>query len=200
MGDSKPSELTPAIVVKTMQMGRLPRRDMARLLGCDVGTIIKYENTGILNAQKKGNANVYVVWDAVMAVITALRETAAGRSKDDAVQDLEAQKLQADVDLKRARAKKAVLEADEIEGKLHSAEDVEAVLTDLVFATRSALLALPGRLAVDLAVTSSAKEVSVRIEHEATAILDELSRYKYDPAEFRRRIRERGNGNADDED
>ena len=37
------------------------------------------------------------------------------------------------------------------EGTMHRAEDVEAMTTDLVFSIRSALMAMPGRLAVDTA-------------------------------------------------
>jgi len=197
----KQAELTPALVVKTMKLGQLPRKEMSQLLGCDVNTIIKYESSGTLVAKRKGNLNVFAVWESITAVVTALRASAAGRSKDEAMQSLEEEKLKADVKLKQARASKAQLELDEFEGKLHSAEDVEAVMTDHVFAVRGSLLALPGRLAVDLAVVTSPKEVSVRIEQEINAILDELSGYEYSPGEFKRRLSERNNGSTDtDED
>ncbi|MBQ2361997.1 MAG: hypothetical protein II287_00115, partial [Bacteroidaceae bacterium] len=44
----------------------------------------------------------------------------------------------------------------ELEGKMHRSEDVEAVMTDLVYTIRSMLMALPGRLAVDVVSTKTA--------------------------------------------
>ena len=173
---------------------------MAKLLSCDVNTLIKYENAGTLSPRKKGSMNVYRVWDSIVSVVVALRGIASGRTKDELMQELEQAKLQAEVDLKRARANKAMLEADEAEGKMHRAEDVEAATNEMVFAIRSALLSLPGRLAVDCATLTTPKACSVRIAKEVKAILEELSGYDYDPLEYRRMVSERGNGRREEED
>ena len=84
-----------------------------------------------------------------------------------------------------------MLQLNELEGKMHRSEDVEAVMTDLVYAIRSMLIALPGRLAVDVSSTTSAQEASEVIKKEVYKILDELSEYKYNPEEYAKRVRER---------
>ena len=53
------------------------------------------------------------------------------------------------------------------------------------------ILALPGRLAMDIAEVSNANEASAMIRKECHAILNELAQYQYDPEEYRRRVRER---------
>ena len=95
-----------------------------------------------------------------------------------------------------------MLQLNELEGKMHRSEDVEAVMTDLVYAIRSMLIALPGRLAVDVSSVTSAQEASEVIKKEVYKILNELSEYKYNPEEYARRVREREGwtNRADDEE
>ena len=106
--------------------------------------------------------------------------------------------------MKKAKARIAELELDELEGRMHSADDVEAMTTDLCLAVRSALLSMPGQLAVDVAESTDAAEISEIIKATVNDILDELSRYEYDPDEYRRRVRERQgwleNRSADEDD
>jgi hypothetical protein len=78
-----------------------------------------------------------------------------------------------------------------MEGSMHRSEDVEAMTSDLATVIRSMLMALPGRLAVDLAEMQNPAEVSERVKHEVYAIMEELAHYKYDPNEYRRRVRDR---------
>lgn len=79
----------------------------------------------------------------------------------------------------------------ELEGTMHRSEDVEAVMTDLVYNIRSMLIALPGRLAVDVVAAQTAAEASEIIRAEVYKILEELAAYKYDPEEYARRVRDR---------
>ena len=53
------------------------------------------------------------------------------------------------------------------------------------------IIALPGRLAVDVANVSTAAEASDLIRSEAYKILEELANYRYDPDVYARRVRER---------
>ena len=61
----------------------------------------------------------------------------------------------------------AALQLKELEGTMHRSEDVEAVMTDLVYNIRSMLIALPGRLAVDVVAAQTAAEASEIIRAEA---------------------------------
>lgn len=123
--------------------------------------------------------------------IKFLSDKANGREKKTSIVNKEEAKLQAEVDIKQAKAKIIQLNLDELEGRLHAAEDVEAMTTDLVLNVRSALLSMPGQLAVDVAEVTDPAECSEIINKVVIDILDDLSRYQYDPNEYRRRVRER---------
>ena len=56
---------------------------------------------------------------------------------------------------------------------------------------RSMLVALPGRLAVDVSSAATAAEASDIIRAEVYKILEELAGYKYDPEVYARRVRDR---------
>jgi hypothetical protein len=75
-------------------------------------------------------------------------------------------------------------------------------MTDIVYTIRSMIMALPGRLAVDVAGAASAAEASEIIRTEVYKILEELAGFKYDPEEYARRVREREGWSdpSDDED
>ena len=97
----------------------------------------------------------------------------------------------ADVTLKVAKAQIAKLEADELSGKMHRSEDVAAMTEDLVYAIRGALMALPGRLAVDVCDVNTPVEASEVIRKEVYAVMGELSQYRYDPQKYEERVRAR---------
>ena len=103
----------------------------------------------------------------------------------------EADKLRAEADLKQAKAKIAEMQLKELEGTMHRSEDVAAVMDDLVFTIRGMIVALPGRLAMDVAQAGSASEASAIIRAECNKVLNELANYKYDPEEYQRRVRDR---------
>ena len=103
----------------------------------------------------------------------------------------EADKLRAEADLKQSKAKIAELQLKELEGKMHRSEDVEAMTNDLVYTARSMIMALPGRLAMDVVQAGSANEASALIRAECYKILNELAGYQYDPEAYRRRVRDR---------
>ena len=114
---------------------------------------------------------------------------------------LEERKTDAEATLKEAKAEIAQLELKELLGKMHRSEDVEAMTTDLVYAIRGALTALPGRLAVDVIRAGSAAEASAVIRCEVNKILEELAAYRYDPEAYARRVSERtGMENEENED
>lgn len=65
-------------------------------------------------------------------------------------------------------------------------------------------MALPGRLAVDVAVVKKPAEAAEIIRKEVHAIMRELANYRYDPEKYEERVRERrkweaGGGDIDDE-
>lgn len=128
----------------------------------------------------------------VQAYIKHLSDKANGKEQKstDTVQ-AESDKLRAEADLKQSKAKIAEMQLKELEGTMHRSEDVEAMTSDLVYTVRSMIMALPGRLAMDVIQAGTAAEASAIIRAECYKILDELSNYKYDPEAYQRRVRDR---------
>lgn len=165
---------------------------VAKLFGLTVRRIQQLTQDGVLATEKvEGNKRRYDLLQTVQKYIGYLQEKVAkkGESKDDAQN--ESRKIKADADLRAAKAEIAEMELKELRGEMHRSEDVEAMTTDLVFTIRSMILALPGRLAIDLAPLNKPAEISERIKQEVNALLLELSNYKYDADAYRKRVRER---------
>ena len=168
---------------------------IAKLFDVTVRRIQQLTQDGVLKTIEvtENNRKVrrYDLMPTIQAYIKYLSDKAYGREQKESVSNKEEEKLQAEVDIKKAKAKIAQLELDELEGRMHSAEDVESMTTDLCLAVRSALLSMPGQLAVDVAEVTDAAEISEIIKSTVNDILEELSRYEYNPDEYRRRVRER---------
>ena len=79
---------------------------------------------------------------------------------------------------------------------MHRSEDVAALTEDLIYTIRSSLMALPGRLAVDVVDAQTPAEASEIIRREVYAVMNELSRYRYDPKKYEERVRTRKNWEA----
>ena len=140
----------------------------------------------------------------VKAYIKYLSNKANGKEEKSAdTAKAESDKLRAEADLKQSKAKIAEMQLKELEGKMHRSEDVEAMTNDLVFTVRSMIMALPGRLAMDVSQAASAAEASALIRSECHKILNELAGYQYDPEVYQRRVRDRegwGEALADEAD
>ena len=95
--------------------------------------------------------------------------------------------------------------ADELQGKMHRSEDVAAMTEDLIYTIRGSLMALPGRLAVDVTAVQTAAEAADIIRTEVFMLMQELSQYRYDPQKYEERVRDRmkwetgGEADSDDE-
>ena len=147
----------------------------------------------------------YDLIQTIMQYIQYLSDKANGKAKNTSTEEKEDAKLQAEVDMKTAKAKIVQLNLKELEGRLHAAEDVEAMTTDLVLYVRSAVLSIPGQVAVDVAEVNDPAEVSNIISEVVNNILKDLSNYRYNPEEYQRRVRERqgwlyGSSEAEDEE
>ena len=154
-----------------------------------VGELTK---NGILRKHDTEVGPRYNVVEATRAYVKYLREKAAGRGdKDDDVVEKETQKLAAEVRIKEAKAKYAELELQELQGQMHRSEDVEAMTADLIYTIRGSLLALPGRLAVDVTAVRTPAEAAEVIRKEIALLMQELSQYQYDPKKYEEWVRKR---------
>lgn len=82
----------------------------------------------------------------------------------------------------KAKREKAQLELAVMKGELHRSEDVEFVMNDMIAAFRSRILAIPSKLAPQLAGKTDIPMIQQLLSLETNEALTELS--NYDPAAF----------------
>lgn len=172
-----------------MEKSRVHVAEVAALFGVTERTVQMLAKEGTITAERK-RPYEFELYKVAQEYIQHLSEKVQGRERK-ASGTVESEKLRAETDFKRSKADMAALQLRELEGKMHRSEDVESMTNDLVYSIRSMILALPGRLAIDIAEVSNANEASAMIRKECHAILNELANYKYDPDEYRRRVRQR---------
>lgn len=108
-------------------------------------------------------------------------------------------KTEAEARYRMYKADQEALHLSELEGIMHRAEDVKEIVSRLVYATRSALLALPGRVAIDTAEAGTPAETSAIVRHEVYAILEDLSNFEYSEQDYMDLVREREKWMGSDE-
>ena len=158
--------------------------ELAVVLGLSKRRIEQMIQDGTLQTISKGRLSLA---DSVQRYIKFVSGDPA--DKDDI--KIEKSRRKAEALMKASKASIAKLEADELQGKMHRSEDVAAMTEDLVYTIRGMLLALPGRLAVDVAAADSPAEAAEIIRKEVFSVMQELSRYRYDPEKYEARVRER---------
>lgn len=168
---------------------KVTKKDLAKLFGLSARRIEQLKQDGILFGE--GNPAKFPLVENAKAYTKYLSDKAYGREQKKGAAELEKEKLEADVRIKKAKAEMAEQELKELKGELHRAEDVEEITTNHVLLVRGAIMALPGRLAVDLAGTHTAAEQAARVQEEVNGLLEVLSDFSYGPEEYARRVRER---------
>lgn len=158
--------------------------ELALTLGLTARRVRQLAQDGILPTAANGK---YRLCESVQRYITYI--TGDNLTDDDI--ELEKARKKAETQIKMAKAEVARLEAKELSGKMHRSEDVQAVTEDMANVLRAMLLALPGRLAVDVTNAQSAAEASTIIRKGVFEVLDEMSKYHYDPEQYEARVRER---------
>lgn len=164
---------------------------IGKLFGVTERRVQQLAKEGVIPAEQR-NPYKFDLLPTVQAYIKHLSDKANGKEAKAAdTVKAEADKLRAEADLKQSKAAIADMQLKELEGKMHRSEDVEAMTNDLVYTVRSMIMALPGRLAMDITKAASPAEASALIRSECSNILTELSNYQYDPEAYRRRVRDR---------
>lgn len=171
--------------------GYCKAEDLASLFALSGQWINQLTRDGVLKKTDTPAGRRYDKDESVRAYVRYLRDKAAGRADKAAAVASEQEKMAAEVRIKRAKAQIAELEARELQGIMHRSEDVAAMTEDLLYAVRDALIALPGRVAMDAARADTAAEAAEVVKRETYAVMRELSMYKYDPAKYAERVRGR---------
>ena len=180
--------------------GYCKTEDLANLFGLTGQWINQLTRDGVIKRRDTPAGKRYNVVESVRAYTQYLRDKAANRADKGVPEDKELEKFEAEIKIKKAKADIAELEAQELQGIMHRSEDVAAMAEDLIYTVRDSLLALPGRLAVDVAGASTAAEAAEIIKREVYAVMKELSQYQYDHAKYAERVRERMDWEGDVDD
>lgn len=176
---------------------------IARLFDKSTRRIQQLTQDGVLPTEQTPQGRRYDLLPTIKRYISYLEARAEKQQPQSMTQKLEA-KLDAEIKYKKAKADKAKLELDELKGQMHRAGDIEKLTNELVFSVRSMLLALPGRVAMDLAGINKPVEVSQYMARHVEALLNQLAQHEYDPEVYKQLVREREGWqteeNDDDED
>lgn len=171
--------------------GYCKTEDLANLFGLTGQWINQLTRDGVIKRRETPAGKRYNVVESVRAYTQYLRDKVASRADKGIPEDKELEKFEAEVKIKQAKAKIAELEADEVQGIMHRSEDVAAMTEDLIYTVRGSLMALPGRLAVDVTSAQTAAEAAGIIRAEVFKVMQELSQYRYDPQKYEERVRDR---------
>lgn len=171
---------------------------IARLFGKTVRRIQQLTQDGILPVEETPEGRRYDLLPTITRYIKYL-EARADRN-NPRMEEKQEKKLDAEIKFKQAKADKMKLELDELKGRMHRAEDIEKLTNELVFSVRSMFLALPGRVAMDLAALNTAPEVSAYLAKHVAYLLDELATHEYDPEKYAELVREREGWLENDDD
>ena len=164
-------------------------KDLSDVFGTSVRQVQRLTMEGIIEPETPQRPYLYDLMTVCRQYCEYITQKLQAQTANERIAKLEAEKLKADVEMRAAKAAIAKLEQAELEGKMHRAEDVEAIFMDHVIFLRSMLMALPGKLAVDLAGTHTAAEQAERVKKEVYFILNSLADHQYDPEEYASRVR-----------
>lgn len=168
----------------------LKTADLCAMFGVSNQWLGQLVSQGTLSKVQTDNGKLFNLTDSVKSYIDSLQEKV---KKTEDEKKLDKAKAAAEVKLKAAKATMAQLQADELKGKMHRSEDVQAFTQSMVDTIKQALMSLPGRMSVELSLCETAEECSVIIKDTVKDILRELSEFEYDPEKYEAMVREREN-------
>jgi phage terminase Nu1 subunit (DNA packaging protein) len=158
--------------------------ELAVVLGITSKQVRNLTEDGIIVAEGK---NSY----PLVRNVQAYMDFRCSRAPNEADLKFEKAKRTAELKLKVAKADRAKLEADELKGSMHRAEDVRSITEDMLYAVRNGLTAMPGRLAVDVVKCTTAAEAYEIIKKETHALMREFAEYRYDADRYAEAVRKR---------
>ncbi|MCB6992907.1 protoporphyrinogen oxidase [bacterium 210820-DFI.6.37] len=135
--------------------------------------------------------NRYELVPTIQRYIKFLSEKSKGKNVKNTDSENESAKIEAEARYKQAKAEMVEMDLKELRGELHRAEDVEAIMTNHVYAVRSMLMTLPSRLAVDTANAKTKAEAAELIRKAVNDIMTRLSELAYDETDYKKLARER---------
>lgn len=164
---------------------------LAKVLGKSQRQIQNYAADGILSVTEENKNLKFDLFQVVPEFISYKENEFKENSTETEIANQEKRKAKAEADLKTHKAKMAKLQLSEMEGEMHRSEDVEKMTSQLVIEVKNRLLSLPGKLAVDLSRIDDPAQIASIIKRSVFEILEELSRFEYNPEEYEKLVRGR---------
>ena len=164
--------------------------DLCAMFGVSNQWLGQLVSQGTLAKVQTENGKLFNLVDSVKSYIESLSEKI---KKSEEEKKLDKAKATAEVKLKVAKAAITELQAKELQGKMHRSEDVQLFTQGLIDMIKSALISLPGQLAVDASLCETAEEAQILIKDAVKEILREISEFDYDPEKYEALVRERQN-------
>ncbi|MDR3280953.1 MAG: hypothetical protein LBT23_10605 [Synergistaceae bacterium] len=124
----------------------------------------------------KAGKGLFDLEPTVQAYVRYLHGLANGAISADTT-ELNQRHLQAQVQEREAKARMAELDLAVMQGKLHEADHVKKIMTDMIVACRSRLLSLPSKTSTTLANMTDTVEIATFVRELIYESLEALSEY-----------------------
>ncbi|AIQ73908.1 hypothetical protein PODO_12020 [Paenibacillus odorifer] len=157
--------------------------DLAAIVGKTSRWIRQLTAEKVLNQSGRGR---YILSEAVQAYILHV----SGGAKDDGKPTYTDHKTEHE----RIKSEKAALELAELQGNMHTSDDVKAIMGNMIITAKTKLLAIPTRISPQLDGEPTAV-IEKALEREISSVLKGLT--EYNPALFSRKA---GDGDDIEED
>lgn len=151
--------------------------------------IRQLSDIGVMPKKRVKGVNYYPTIKSIQNYIKYLQDITSGKKRTS--EELEKEKLEAEIIYKKSKADLSVLELKQLQAKLLRAEDVQIFTENLAATIKSSLSALPGRLAMDVCNLTTAAEIEEIITDGVNEVLENLSQFEFDIEFYKERIRER---------
>ena len=115
-------------------------------------------------------------------------------------QDAQAEKMRAqtaEADIKERKAELLRIELRKRKGEVHESRHVQELINGMILDTKATLLAIPSRIAPDLAMCKTENEMSKLVRNALCEAMLDMASHQYDPDKFRAMVEEDGDLIAD---
>jgi len=145
--------------------------ELAQIIGKTPRWIRQLTTDNVLTQVSRGK---YILGEAIQAYV----EHAAGGKEDSKPRYIDHK-----TEHERIKTERAALQLSQLRGELHSAEDVEAVMSDMITAFRQKILSIPTKLSPQIAGIDDINIIKAQLTKDLHEALAELA--DYDPELFR---------------
>lgn len=157
--------MKPKAKTESLQNREVSTSELAGIIGKTPQWISQLTRDGILEKVGRGK---YILADAIQAYLKHIE----GESSDGKIswRDEKAEH-------ERIKKERAALELDELRGNLHTTDDIQEAWGGLLVEFRKIMLAMPARMASNLAFLSDENKIRKVMTDEISAALQTLAQY-----------------------